>query len=166
MCQTKTNSAMETKSVRRAAIVPLLLFCISGCDEPTAPEPDQYVTECDEGVVERSTSSEGESKEFFTSIVEHPASFEGGYPAFFRYIAQNIQYPSRCAETGGAVFISFIVERDGTVTNVEVIKSLGADFNQEAMRLIQNSPNWNPGEYLGRPVRQKMVVPIRFGSYR
>jgi protein TonB len=62
----------------------------------------------------------------------------------------------------GKVFVEFVINRDGSVTEVRAIKGIGAGCDEEAVRVIQNSPKWNPGKQRGKPVRQRMVLPVTF----
>lgn len=106
--------------------------------------------------------------EIFT-IVEDPAHFEGGIGNFYRYLQQNLQYPEKAQELGieGRVFVQFIVETTGEITDVQVVKGIGAGCDEEAVRVLQNSPKWIPGYQRGVAVRQKMIQNIlfKFTSY-
>ena len=84
--------------------------------------------------------------------------FPGGMGAFYKYIANNIK------STGytGKVFISFLVEKDGSLTRIKIERGLSENADQEAIRLIRQSPKWKPGTLLGRPVRVFYTVPITF----
>jgi protein TonB len=95
---------------------------------------------------------------------ESPASFKGGYDAFYKYVASKIKYPvqARRMTIEGKVYVEFVINRDGSVTNVRLVKGIGAGCDEEAMRVIESSPMWNPGKQRGVPVRQKMVLPIIF----
>jgi len=62
----------------------------------------------------------------------------------------------------GRVFVQFVVDKDGSITNVEVLKGIGGGCDEEAVRVVKNAPKWNPGKQRGRPVRVKMVLPITF----
>jgi len=62
----------------------------------------------------------------------------------------------------GKVFVEFVIEKDGSITDVKAIKGIGAGCDEEAVRILQSAPNWKPGKQRGKPVRQKMVLPISF----
>lgn len=96
-------------------------------------------------------------------VVDSPASFNGGWPAFFKYFSQNIKYPSQARQgvINLDISIEFVVNRDSTVSDVKVIKSFSSGIEEEAVRVIQNSPKWNPAHHGGKTVRQKLVLPIR-----
>ncbi len=106
---------------------------------------------------------EEEVEEIFTIVEEQP-SFPGGISKFYEYVANSIEYPSsaRRLNITGRVFVKFVIEKDGTVTDVQVIKGIGAGCDEEARRVIEATPNWNPGKQRGRNVRVYMTVPIMF----
>ncbi len=92
------------------------------------------------------------------------ASPPGGTDAFFAWIQQNIQYPvaARRAKSEGKVQVEFIIEPDGTLSNVKVLSHLPFGLDQEAIRVIKSAPKWTPAMYDGRSIRQKMVLPVIF----
>ncbi len=99
------------------------------------------------------------------TIEEYPV-FPGGTDAMMKYLASNIKYPGFCKEMGisGKVFIEFIVEKDGSVSNVYVRKGVAAcpAMDKEAVRAIKTFPKWKPGMQNGKPVRTKMIIPVSF----
>ncbi|MFN3840229.1 MAG: energy transducer TonB [Cyclobacteriaceae bacterium] len=97
-------------------------------------------------------------------VVEQSASPKGGMAAFYKYISDNIRYPAQARRMGieGKVFVEFVVDRDGTLTQFTVVKGIGAGCDEEAVRVLKNAPSWNPGKQRGKPVRQRMVIPIIF----
>jgi len=97
-------------------------------------------------------------------VVEDPPSFPGGDEARIRFLSENIRYPQMARESGiqGTVFVSFVVERDGSVTDVRVLRGIGGGCDEEAIRVINSMPRWNPGKQRGRPVRVQFTMPIRF----
>lgn len=100
------------------------------------------------------------------SVVDTQPSFDGkGNEFFMEYVGRNLKYPSTDIEnkTEGKVYVQFIVEKDGVITNVEVLKNNGSKrMAEEAIRVIENSPSWEPGIQTGKPVRVRMVIPISF----
>jgi TonB family protein len=98
------------------------------------------------------------------SIDFNPASPQGGVPEFYKFIAMNIEYPQDCIEKNiqGKVYISFIVQVDGTITNVVVEKGVNPSLDQEACRLIRYSSKWNPASSNGKPVRALVKTPVNF----
>ena len=97
-------------------------------------------------------------------IVEEMPSFVGGYDELYRFIGNNIKYPSRARALGvqGKVYVKFIVEKDGSLSNIEILRGIGAGCDIEASRVMALVPNFNPGKQRGMPVRVRMVVPINF----
>lgn len=97
-------------------------------------------------------------------VVEDPPSFPGGDEARIRFLSENIRYPQMARESGiqGTVFVTFVVERDGSVTDVRILRGIGGGCDEEAIRVIKAMPKWNPGKQRGRPVRVQFNMPIRF----
>lgn len=99
----------------------------------------------------------------FTSLDTTPA-FPKGMEAFYQYLASSLKYPEEAKKNNveGKVFLSFIVEKDGKLSDVKVIKGLGYGTNEEAVRVVKASPNWNPGKIKGEAVRVQYNLPISF----
>ena len=118
-------------------------------DEPVGTS-DQKVTEEDPNKI-------------FTSVEQVP-EFTGGLEAFSKYLSKNIRYPAVARENGtqGRVIVQFVVEKDGSLTDLKVLRSLGDGCDDEAMRVLKASPHWKPGIQNGRPVRCTYTVPISF----
>lgn len=105
-----------------------------------------------------------ESDSVYTEVHEMP-TFPGGNEAFYKnVIAKKIHYPGQARRMGiqGTVMLSFIVEKDGTVTDIKVEESLSTETDAEAARVISESPKWNPGKLDGTPVRVRIKRPIKF----
>ena len=97
-------------------------------------------------------------------VVEEMPQYPGGPSALFEYLSQNIKYPSVAEENGvqGRVLVTFVVERDGTITDVRVVKSVDPSLDKEAQRVVNSMPRWIPGKQNGSPVRVKYTVPVTF----
>lgn len=106
---------------------------------------------------------EDNSNEIFTSV-EQSAEFPGGMDKFTNYLSKNMRYPAVARENNvqGRVIVTFVVEKDGSLTDIKVLRGIGSGCDEEAMRVIKNSPKWKPGIQNGRPVRQQYTVPIQF----
>jgi len=102
-------------------------------------------------------------EEIFT-IVENAPEPVGGLAAFNKYLSENVKYPTRALNMGigGMVFVQFVVEKDGSLTEAKVVKGIGAGCDEEALRVINNAPKWIPGKQRGKAVRVYKIVPIRF----
>jgi periplasmic protein TonB len=98
------------------------------------------------------------------TVVEDQPSFPGGEEARIRYLQENLRYPQMAREAGiqGTVFVTFVVERDGSVTDVRVLRGIGGGCDEEAVRVVRNMPRWNPGRQRGQAVRVQFNMPIRF----
>jgi protein TonB len=98
------------------------------------------------------------------TMVEQMPQFPGGQEALFAYIGKELKYPEQAVEEGieGAVFITFVVEVDGSITGVKVLRGIGGGCNEEALRVVSGMPNWKPGKQRGKEVRVQYNLPIRF----
>lgn len=98
------------------------------------------------------------------TVVEDQPSFPGGEEARIKYLTDNLRYPQMAREAGiqGTVFVTFVVERDGSVTDVRVLRGIGGGCDEEAVRVVRNMPRWQPGRQRGQPVRVQFNMPIRF----
>lgn len=98
------------------------------------------------------------------SVVEKQPEFPGGKEEMTKYIQKNLKYPTFARENGiqGRVIVSFTVERDGSITDIEVLRSPAEKLSQEAIRIVKNMPKWKPGLLKGNPVRVKLMLPITF----
>jgi len=101
--------------------------------------------------------------EIFTIVEQQPEPV-GGFSAFYAYVSKNLKYPKQAERINiqGRVYLEFVVERDGSLTDIKVLKGIGGGCDEEACRIISAAPNWKPGKQRGRPVRVKMVMPILF----
>lgn len=104
-----------------------------------------------------------DEEEVFLLVEEAPAP-EGGMDAFYQYVSQNLEYPraARQMNVTGRVFIQFVVDKTGNLTEMQVVKGIGFGCDEEALRVLQKAPKWKPGKQRGRPVRVKMTIPIFF----
>jgi len=95
---------------------------------------------------------------------EVDAEYPGGYEALMKFIAENIKYPKLAKESGisGKVYVTFVVEKDGSIGHVKIAREIGGGCGAEAVRVIKSMPKWTPGKQNGRPVRTSYTVPINF----
>ena len=117
-------------------------------EDIAAPEPPKHVVE--------------ETKIF--TVVEQMPMFPGGDAALMGYLRDNMHYPTVAAENGvqGRVVVGFVVERDGSITDVNVLRSVDPSLDREAMRVVKAMPKWTPGKQNGSAVRVKYQVPVTF----
>jgi TonB family protein len=99
----------------------------------------------------------------YTSRIIEP-EYKGGSQQFYNFLSHNIQYPLNARKNNitGSVYLSFWIEPDGSVTNAKVVRSPDAELGAEALRVVQQSPNWLPASQFGRPVRVQYTVPVNF----
>ena len=116
-------------------------------EEIKAPEPPKH---------------EEETKIF--TVVEQMPMYPGGDAALMQYLRDNIHYPAVAAENGvqGRVVVGFVVEKDGSITDVNVMRSVDPSLDREAVRVVKGMPHWKPGKQNGSAVRVKYQVPVTF----
>ena len=98
------------------------------------------------------------------NIVEDQPEFPGGLAAFYKYFGSKMKYPSQARRMGveGRVYLQFVVDRDGSVTDIKAVKGIGAGCEEEAVRVMKTVPKFKPGKQRGKPVRVRMSLPIVF----
>lgn len=118
-------------------------------EDIAAPEPPKHVVE--------------ETTKIFTNVEQMPM-YPGGEGALLGYLRDNIHYPTVAAENGvqGRVVVGFVVERDGSITDVKILRGVDPSLDREAMRVVKSMPRWNPGKQNGSAVRVKYQVPVSF----
>jgi TonB family protein len=101
--------------------------------------------------------------EIFTEVEKYP-EFPGGNQAFMKFLAEGIKYPVKAQENNeqGRVITNFVVEKDGSISNIKVIRGVTAALDAEAVRLLNSMPNWQSGEHQGKPARVRFTLPIVF----
>ena len=122
------------------------------------PEEEIKVEETKTQVIE-----EAPKAEIFTVVEEQPG-YPGGDEARIKFLQENIKYPEEAKELGvqGKVFVTFVVEVDGSITDVRVLRGIGAGCDEEAIRVVKSMPKWVPGKQRGVPVRVQFNLPIKF----
>ncbi|MBS5613552.1 MAG: energy transducer TonB [Prevotella buccalis] len=115
-----------------------------------------------EAVAQPEPKPEVENKVF--DVVEQMPSFPGGPSALMKYLSENVKYPVVAQENGvqGRVVVSFVVEKDGHITDVKVVRSVDPSLDKEAARVVRSMPSWIPGKQNGSAVRVKYNVPVSF----
>lgn len=109
------------------------------------------------------TKADQPSNEIF-SVVEQMPEYPGGQEKLVKYLQENIIYPEKALKAGkqGTVYIKFIVEKDGTITNVQIMKGFDAECDEVAKKIVLMMPKWNPGKQRGENVRVAFILPVRF----
>lgn len=103
-------------------------------------------------------------KEKVYQVVEQQPSFPGGREELFKYLAYNMIYPADAAKNKveGRVLVTFVIEHDGSISNVNVVNSVYPSLDKEAIRVVSEMPKWIPGKTNGKTVRVKYTIPITF----
>lgn len=131
-------------------------------DEIKEKTPDVQ-TEGIETSGENVLDGDGGSGEIFEGAEERP-HFVGGDPALAEFISRNLRYPlsAQKLRISGTVFVSFVVNTDGSLEEIKTINGISADCDKEALRLVQQMPPWEPGKNSGKPIRVRLVLPVKF----
>ncbi len=97
-------------------------------------------------------------------VVETQPNPPGGMAGWNQYLSKNLKYPTQARRMGieGTVIVVFVVNTDGSIQDVEVLRGIGGGCDEEAVKVVQEAPKWEPGKQRGRPVRTRMRLPIRF----
>lgn len=121
-------------------------------------------TQIEEMIFEEDPGEEEVDKVF--TIVEQQAEPQGGIQAFYDYVGKQLsdKYPRQAQRMGieGVVYVQFVIERDGSLTDVTAVKGIGGGCDEVAVEVVKNAPKWTPGKQRGRAVRSQRVIPIRF----
>jgi len=107
---------------------------------------------------------EEEATEEIFVVVEQQPEFPGGMSALMKFLGDNIKYPVIAQENGiqGRVITTFVVERDGSITDINVVRGQDPSLDKEAVRVIKTMPRWKPGQQRGKPVRVRFTLPVQF----
>jgi protein TonB len=121
-------------------------------------------TEVEAATVFEAPKEEKEEVDQVFLVVEQPATPKNGMSAFYQYVSSKLHYPAqaRRMEISGKVFVEFVINKDGSITDVKVVKGIGAGCDEEAARIIAEAPPWNAAKQRGKAVKQRMVLPIIF----
>jgi len=132
----KLNVMIQKNNV----IIIIMLFLLTNCKWTLAQENNIY------------------------TVVDEMPSFVGGQIALSNYISVNLRYPDEAKKNQkeGIVYASFIVEKDGSITNVSIVKGIGYGCDEEVVRVLSAMPKWLPGKQKGNPVRVKLNLPVNF----
>ena len=130
---------------------------ISSEDDASAAQTETFVAP----VVEE---EEEESAQQIFTVVEKQPEFPGGTAELFKYLSKAIKYPVIAQENGiqGRVVCSFVVNRDGSIVDIQVMRGVDPSLDKEAIRVISEMPKWKPGEQRGKPVRVRFILPVQF----
>lgn len=112
----------------------------------------------------KSYAQETDNKVYSFVSLENPPTYPGGMAKFYEFLGQNIKYPdsAKSKNVQGNVFLSFVVNKDGSLEDIKVDRKLGYGTDEEAVRVLKLAKKWNPGLVDGKPVRVRYNIPIRF----
>ncbi|WPP48880.1 M56 family metallopeptidase [Catalinimonas niigatensis] len=142
----------------------LALFFTFSCEpEEDISKLDELKSQYDQATTAEERMQLSDADEVYM-VVENQPEPEGGIKEFYQYIAQNMKYPLQARQMGieGKVFVQFVVDEYGEITEVQSIKGIGAGCDAEAVRVLESAPAWNPGTQKGKAVKVRMVMPITF----
>ena len=150
-------------------IIPITETPEQAAPPPEAPKVAELLEIVDDKAdIEESTTILNEDNtpkvEVKYEVGENMPDFPGGQAALMQYLAKNIKYPTIAQENGtqGRVIVQFVVNRDGSIVDAKVVRSVDPYLDKEALRVINTMPKWKPGMQRGKPVRVKFTVPVMF----
>ena len=137
-------------------------YQVASCEQP-AIKKEESSTVTQPKTIDENTEKEIVDRKIYQTVEEMPA-FPGGEQKLMEYVAKNINYPQNARETGiqGRVFVGFVVESDGSISNVTLLKGIGGGCDEEAVRVIKSLPKWEPGKERGKAVRVSYQIPVFF----
>ncbi|WP_297336293.1 M56 family metallopeptidase [Algoriphagus sp.] len=171
MNKEKSNYLQKGRFLMVLPILGLMVFAFS-CDqnigeEPIKPENLVEVVN-EDGSTELNAIANGRvvevsADEIFDVVEDQPIP-PGGMEGWNNYLKENLSYSEQAKKEGieGTVIVVFVVNTDGSIQDVDILRGLGAGLDEEAIKVVQNAPNWEPGKQRGREVRTRMRLPIRF----
>lgn len=139
-------------------ILPLLALTLACSEEDMYVEPMDEVGQMSQVPVDAATTDQ------IFMVVEKSATFLGGQQAWGEYLKNNLKYPEKAIAQGieGSVYLSFVTDENGVLSDIKVSRGIGGGCDQEAIRMIQESPNWSPAEQRGRAVKARMAIRVVF----
>ena len=157
----KSQKRMPVKLLFTALAIALTLFA---CNSPSKPAPKATTPSKSLKVVAtKANPAQADTSKVFM-VVEKMPEFPGGVKKLLNYLATNIKYPAEARKAGvqGRVFVNFIVEKDGSISHVKIVKGIGYGCDKEAIKAVENMPRWIPGYQRGEPVRVSYNLPVKF----
>ncbi|MBV5315956.1 MAG: TonB family protein [Prolixibacteraceae bacterium] len=152
--EVQEEEVIKTQEELTKTEVTISIADVKGTDEENGVD----IAELNNMIVEEDTTSQP----FF--IVEQMPEFPGGEAALRKYLANSVKYPVIATENGiqGKVFVNFVVEPSGNISNVKVTRGVDSSLDKEAVRVVKSMPKWIPGKQGGQAVRVSFTVPINF----
>lgn len=155
--EVRPEDEMKTQDELAESKTAIGTFNVEGNDEANGE-----VLKAKEVIAQPEPPKEEETKIF--DVVEEMPSFPGGQAELMKYLSSNIKYPVVAEENGvqGRVILSFVVERNGSITDIKVVKPVDPSLDKEAVRVVKSMPHWIPGKQNGSSVRVKFTLPVIF----
>jgi len=169
----KSQKRMPAKLLLSALALTLTLFACNNNPKQATPKSSPKVAAVtkDKNIIIRNQTpaeqkiiaAQADTGQVF-AVVEKMPEFPGDTKALIHYLATHIKYPAeaRKAKVQGRVFVNFIVEKDGSISHVKVLKGIGYGCDKEAVRAVENMPRWIPGYQRGKAVRVSFNLPVKF----
>ena len=151
------NKLQKQKQLKKAVIIAgifLSIICSFSVYGNSVSEPK----------TEKKAVTSVEEEDEIKTIVETPPSYPGGINALTDFLQKQLKYPPKALKKKieGTVYVRFIVNRDGDVVEVEVVRGVNEDLDKEAVRVVKMMPKWSPGTQKGVPVRARYTLPVKF----
>ncbi len=146
-----------------AALPVVALLTMVGCKPATEKAVDQEEIPFEYSGEDKSAPMDADTDQVF-QLVEVDPEFPGGMEALTKYLSENIKYPEQAKKDKiqGRVYISFVVEKDGSVADAKVLRGIGGGCDEEALRVVNAMPKWTPGKMRNTPVRVQFNLPVAF----
>jgi TonB family protein len=132
--------------------------------EKTKDTPKEMVKETPKEKPKEKKVKEAEPKDLVKTPDQPAMPPNNSYPGFYKFVRENLKYPEQAIKDGveGTVRVEFVVDKDGGISHVKVVQGIGAGCDEEAIRIVKQSPKWIAGIYKGNPVTTKSLIPISF----
>ncbi len=157
---------MKTKTLFFSLFFTVALFASPFTPEQALDSVQEFIETSGWSSADSATTADAEpDNDAICIVAEQMPEFPGGQQALFKYLSENVKYPAVAQKNGiqGRVICRFVVDKDGSITDIEVLRSSGdASLDNEAVRVIKSMPKWIPGMNKGKPVRVQYSVPINF----
>jgi TonB family protein len=158
--QANRNKILKMFLILPVSIIISMIFSMTFPVKLIAQEPEKAIPVKKENATKEKSV---QNWEVFT-LVEKMPSYPGGEEARIKFFTENIKYPQEARKKGitGTVYVTYVVEKDGSITNVKIIRGIGGGCDEESVRVVSSMPKWNPGMEKAKPVRTQFNIPIKF----
>ena len=156
--KTKKSALLKMVFIIPAALFFTLVFTFSITEKVMA-----QAEKGDIKVVQQASTQDSQEETVFTVVEEMP-TYPGGQDAMIKYLSENIKYPENARKSGiqGIVFVTYVVEKNGTISDVRILRGVNEELDAEALRVVSAMPAWSPGKQRGETVRVQFNLPINF----